>query len=185
MKSWIVLEGPDGGGKSTLAASLARHISYEHGATVLQSLRQHSAESEYIQQPLRFNLAGLHVVQDRSLLSRIAYQPVALVPGAEAHDLDEAREAFASVAHKVAVLHLTADEDVLAERISDDPYFHPDMLGPLLKSYWKTMAWWESVGGWVHTIDTSDWFPGVDHALLALSSSGRVRLGETRSSLIQ
>lgn len=185
MSAWIILEGPDGGGKSTLAGALVHAISYEHGPTVLHAVRQHSAEEEYVQDPVRWSLRGMNVVQDRSLLSRIAYQPVVLVPGAERKDLEAAKRAMASLSHRVAVLHLTADENVLAERIVGDRYFKPDMMSPLLSSYWKTMAWWESVGGWVRTIDTTEGFPTVDEALLALSACPNVRLGPTRSSQIR
>lgn len=186
--TWVVVEGADGTGKSTLAKDLAAHLSYEHGATVLARLRQHSAEREYIDDPVNWQLRGLHVVQDRSLLSRIAYQPVLLVRGAEPRDIDEAKAAMASVRHRVAVLYLTTEEDDLVERVEErgDAYFPPEATGALLKSYWRTMAWWESVGGWSWTFDTTGGeFPTVDEALLALSQAPMVRLGATRSSTIQ
>jgi thymidylate kinase len=185
--AWVVLEGADGVGKSTLAAALAQRLSYEHGPTVLQSLRQHSAEREYCSQPTMWHLRGLNVVQDRSLLSRLAYQPVVLVPGAERKDLEEAKRTMASMREKVAVLYLHCEEGELAYRIRarGDAYFHPSLTGELLKSYWRTMAWWESAGGWSATVDVTEAFCTVDEALLALSTAPTVNLGPSRSSLIR
>lgn len=70
----IILEGPDGGGKSTLAKTFSKHASYIHGGSKRDTVKE-QIECAAAQLRLAVQLAKWEdVIIDRSALSIIAYE---------------------------------------------------------------------------------------------------------------
>jgi thymidylate kinase len=174
--AWMIFEGPDGAGKTGLAAAAATIMADPRtpgGApTVLHHLTSESEFDEYVL-PRLWRLKGLNVVQDRCLLSDLVYAPVWMgVPSR----LGEARvraELVRQAPHAV-VFHVTASEGVLLERMRErndirenaDP--GEGQMHALLKNYWREVSWWADAGATIVEVDTTEGdFPaGVELEML-------------------
>jgi thymidylate kinase len=153
--SWVILEGPDGAGKSTMAAKVASVLA-DRGPTVLQHLTSTSEWEEYVTHPRMWTRWGLNVVQDRCALSALVYDPV--LRGPYKWPEERTRDSLRDVARRALVLHATADEADLAARLRErgDDLISEGMLHAILKNYWREMSWWRIEGGaTVREFDTS------------------------------
>ena len=184
---WVIFEGPDGAGKTGLAAATATILADPRtngGApTVLQHLTSTSDFEEYCQ-PRMWTRVNLNVVQDRSLISDLVYAPVWKgIPSRLGEE--RVRREMKTHAYLALVIHVTASEEVLLQRMRDrsdmreaaDP--EEGQMHALLKNYWREMSWWRSIGATLLEIDTSDGhFPsGIELELLL--SVGLERLAKT------
>lgn len=171
-----MVEGPDGAGKSTVAKEVA-HILASHGGSapelgcVLQKLSFDSRPGDYVNRPWRWLASDLHVVQDRGVISGPVYEPL------KRNDPERMAWLQPLVADAVRlgplVLYVDAHVDVLKRRLADrgDDYVQPEELEAIQKAYWRQMALWESLGGRVVTLDTTEAFYSRTALALALSAS--------------
>lgn len=161
--AWIVFEGPDGAGKTTLAAKAATILADPRtpggGPTVLHHLVSTSEFEEY-DRPRMWTRAGLNVVQDRCLLSDLTYAPV-MFGGPSRMGEERVRRQLKLHALEVGVVHVTASEDELLERMrvraDGRPGADPDpaQVHAVLKNYWREVGWWRDNGASVYEVDTS------------------------------
>jgi thymidylate kinase len=176
---WVIFEGPDGAGKTGLAALATTILSDPRtpggGPTVAQHLTSTSEYYEYLL-PNRWTLEGLSVVQDRCLLSDLVYAPVWKgIPSRLGED--RVRASMRKQVKHALVVHVTADEPVLLERMRErndvregaDP--GEGQLHALLEGYTRELLWWEAEGATVVEVDTTrGWFPGELELSLLLSA---------------
>lgn len=167
---WVMVEGPDGAGKSTLARMITGILSENQGPTVLHKTRAGSNLTEYMADPLDWrDHHELHVVQDRGAVSAAAYEPV------KPHPLHPAIiELIPEIVQMGCLLiHVTASTVELAERVTrrGDAYIQPGMLTDIVASYADALSMWEGAGGVIYEFDTSDdKYPGEADVRLALAS---------------
>lgn len=161
---WVIFEGPDGAGKTGLAAATATILAdprTKGGApTVLQHLTSESEFEEYCK-PRLWTRASFNVVQDRSLVSDLVYAPVWKgIPSRLGEE--RVRREMRAHAYHALVIHVTATEEVLLSRMQErndtreaaDP--EASQMHALLKGYWRELGWWESVGATIMEVDTSE-----------------------------
>jgi hypothetical protein len=167
---WVIFEGPDGAGKSSLADRTARYLSDTQGPTVLQHLTSHSAFGDYYGPPRLWTGGGLNLVQDRCAISDLVYAPV-LASRASRFGEGRVREQLKTLVYRAIVVWVTADEETLVKRLQDrgDDLITEDMLNLILENYWREMGWWRDHGATMHMIDTTDGFPSDLELQLSLS----------------
>lgn len=167
---WVVLEGPDGAGKTTAAMELVSILT-ERGPTVSQHLTSTSAFDEYYAPAVRWQMSGLNVVQDRCVLSDLVYAPV-LRGVASKFGEAEVRRQLEKLARHAVVLHFTAVEEELAARLEErgDDLISPGQLHYILKGYHREVGAWVEAGAHVAEFDTTGGvFPGRLELELAVS----------------
>lgn len=176
--SWVIFEGPDGAGKTTMALRAVQILSGQ-GPTVYQHLTSTSDFSEYYGPPRLWQGAGLNVVQDRCAVSDLVYAPV--LSGVRSRFGEEAvRAQLELVAQRAHIIHVTADEETLEERLEErgDDLVVGGMLHAILKNYWEEMDLWVERGAVISEFDTTDdEFPSEVELGLALSM-GEVELAK-------
>lgn len=173
---WVIFEGPDGAGKTGLAAATATILAdprTKGGApTILQHLTSASEFEEYCK-PRLWTRASFNVVQDRSLISDLVYAPVWKgIPSRLGEE--RVRAQMRTHAYHALVIHVTASEEVLLDRMRErndtregaDP--GEGQLHALLKGYWRELGWWREQGATIYEVDTTEGhFPsGIELELL-------------------
>lgn len=175
---WIMVEGVDGAGKTTIvqkcAIILARAESSPGGVdrrpVVVQCLSFNTPEDDYLAVPddiLRYG--GCHVLQDRGVISGPVYEPI--MRG------DQERLSWmlplvpAAVKHGAVVLFVDASLEALKKRIQErgDDYVDVSHLEALQQAYYHEIHEWKAIGGKCFTIDTTDSFPDELELELVLS----------------
>ena len=178
---WVIIEGPDGGGKSYVAKECAHILaSFGGGAPkrpcVLQKLSYDSPRRDYIERPLQLlDDAEVHVVQDRSVLSGPVYEPIMR------NDLERMAwlEQLVHDAAKMnpAVIFMDADIGVLQDRLEKrgDDYITVDKLLDIQKGYEEIMTFWVELGCSFTRVDTTFDFPDRLQLELILSALANTR----------
>lgn len=173
---WVIVEGPDGSGKSYIAKECA-HILASYGGSsperpcILQKLSYDSPQEHYVCQPLQaMNLLGAHVVQDRGVLSGPVYEPIMR------NDLERISWLDALVDNALlegaVVLHVDADVGILQDRLEKrgDDYVSVDNLQDIQNGYAAIVERWVKNKGLLGRIDTTWDFPDRLALELILSS---------------
>lgn len=181
--TWIIFEGPDGAGKTSLARR-AVAIMTEKNPTVSQHLTNTSDFSEYYGPPRLWIGSGLNVVQDRCIISDLVYSPVLRGTPSKFGE-KRVRRQLELVAQYAVIIHVTADEDTLCRRLRSrgDDLITEEMMDALLKNYWRQMGWWEEIGAQTLEFDTTDdAFPTDLYLELAIATGvvGLERAAEKR-----
>ena len=167
---WVMVEGPDGAGKSTAARTIAGILSENSGPTILHKTRAGSRFEEYMIAPLHWrDSLAFHVVQDRGAVSAAAYEPV------KPHPLHPAIiELIPEIVKRDCVLiHVTASLGDLTTRVNDrgDAYIKSEMLADIKKGYDGALELWENAGGRIYEFDTTDGeFPTEPELRFALAT---------------
>lgn len=177
---WVIVEGPDGAGKSWFAKEAA-HVLASHGGgaperpCVLQKLSYDSPRRDYCTLPEEW-LIDMHVVQDRGALSGPVYEPIMRGDDERLAWLNEC-VAEAAAAGAVA-FYVHADNPTLERRLIErgDDYVSVDKLLDIQAGYDRVMDAWCALGGFTVDFDTTHGFPDRLHLELVLSAvAGKAR----------
>lgn len=168
---WVIVEGPDGAGKSTIAKQVA-HILASEGRgrperpVMLQKL---SYDSPYNDYQLPGYYGQLHAVQDRGPMSGLVYEPLMRGDEERMSWFDPLSENVISMG--AATLYVTASEGVLRERLEKrgDDYVGTEKLPDILEAYERESGRWKGKGGGMLTFDTTWEFPSETELALSLS----------------
>lgn len=158
--TWIMVEGPDGAGKSWATRRVAHLLATNGRPCVVQKLTTTSKPKEYVFDPVEWReVHGLHVVQDRGVLSGPAYAGVR-----RRHNVEENGVADLIPAARTSgavVLAVTAALDVLITRVEErgDWLIKSDELAEICENYKYEFDYWESMGGRIIRMDTTFGFP--------------------------
>jgi thymidylate kinase len=170
--AWVIIEGPDGAGKTTLAQKVVAFLT-SSTPTVSQHLHSKSDFEEYYTPPRMWRHSGLSVVQDRCAVSDLVYSPV-LRGIASQFGENKVRQQLRSLTRHAVVIFMTADEQDLAKRLSErgDDLINESMLHALCKNYWREMSKWRAVGAHMIEFDTSgDQFPDALEVEFAIAAA--------------
>jgi deoxyadenosine/deoxycytidine kinase len=168
---WLIVEGPDGAGKSTLAQQAAHMLASDGGGRperpcFLQKLSYDSMRKDYVLPRMHTHL---HVVQDRGPTSGLVYEPLMRGDKERLSWFDPLTDQV--IEEGAAMIHVTAALPTLEDRLTNrgDDYVQPALLKDFLEGYEREVARWEDKGGIVETIDTTWAFPSATELALVLS----------------
>lgn len=172
---WVIVEGPDGAGKSYVAKECA-HILASHGGSqperpcVLQKLSYDSPRNHYVDYPAFYRRMDAHVVQDRGALSGPVYEPIMRNDLERLAWLDQL--VWECVREGAVIIHVDADSHVLEERLEarGDDYITVDKLLDIQAGYHAIMKNWAALGGLSTRLDTTETFPDRLQLELILSA---------------
>lgn len=161
---WVIVEGPDGAGKSYVAKECA-HILASHGGgaperpCVLQKLSYDSPRIDYIDMPYDLRTTGFHVVQDRGVWSGPVYEPIMRNDIERLAWLDQLVDE--ALEHNPLVIWVDAHTGVLEDRLErrGDDYITVDKLLDICVGYQAMSERWLEGGGLFTKIETTWDFP--------------------------